>query len=66
MTISTDNPELTSLRAKCASLESLLKTERSAHACTKEALKNNTAQTENDTMLRFVLNRPGFAGGCFV
>lgn len=56
MTISTGNPELTSLRAKCASLESLLKTERSAHTCTKEALKNNTAQTENDAKLRFALD----------
>ena len=47
MTIKSDNPELATLLAKCASLESRLKEETSAHARTRELLQDRLAQTEN-------------------
>ena len=55
MTIESDNAELASLRAKCASLESRLKEEVSAHACTREILKDSILRAENEDKLRLVL-----------
>ena len=46
MTIKSDNLELTSLRAKCASLEALLKQERSERAFEREQVQEQIARTK--------------------
>ena len=55
MTINTGLTELTSLRAKCASLESRLKEKKTAHTCTRELLRDNIARGEDENKLRQVL-----------
>ncbi len=55
MTINTGLTELSSLRAKCASLESRLKEEKTAHTCTRELLRDNLARGDGEDKLRQVL-----------
>ena len=55
MTIGTGSQELSSLRARCASLESRLKDEVSAHACTTAPLQEAVGRAEREEKLRRVL-----------
>ena len=47
-TISNGNAEIASLRARCASLETRLKEETSAHVYTRELLQDRVARAENN------------------
>ena len=55
MALNTDNPELAALQARCASLESRLKEETSAHAVTKELLQEIEVSGTNGDQYDLVL-----------